>query len=458
MSVSSETGIAKYFRFAENGTNLRTEILAGLTTFMTMAYIMVVNPGILADAFSSSMGGNGDYFGALMIATILSTAITTILMGLYAKYPFALAPGMGLNAYLAFVVSTNPDITAGTVLGAVLISGIVFLVLTLVGARQAIVAAIPMVIKRAIPVGIGLFIATIGLKGAGLVQVIDGSLVLGELTVNKGQMTSPVLTIIGIAVISILLIRKVKGAIFLGIIITALIGALPYFGQTTLPSGSWIGVPAWGDWTSLVFGKLDVIGALNLGFFTVIFAFLFVDMFDTIGTLIGVADQGGFLNEKGELERIDKAMTVDAVGTILGAFCGTSTVTSYIESAAGVGAGGRTGLTAIVVGICFLLALVFQPILSIIPGAATYPALIIVGIMMMKGIGRIKWDDFLEAIPAFLGIVLMPLTSSIANGIAAAFIAYSLLMVIAGQGKKVHWLVHVLSILFVLRFAFITGL
>lgn len=458
MSLSSETGIAKYFRFAENGTNLRTEIIAGLTTFMTMAYIMVVNPAILEDAFRSSMGGDGNYFGAIMIATILSTAVTTILMGLYAKYPFALAPGMGLNAYFAFVVATNPDITAGTVLGAVMISGIVFFVLSLIGARQAIVAAIPTVIKRAIPVGIGLFIAVIGLKGSGLVQVIDGNLILGDLAVNKGQMTSPVLTIVGLAIISILLVRKVKGAIFIGIIITALIGAIPYFGQTSLPSGSWFGVPAWGDWTSLVFGKLDVLGALNLGLFTVIFAFLFVDMFDTIGTLIGVADQGGFLNEKGELERIDQAMQVDAFGTMLGSVFGTSTVTSYIESAAGVAAGGRTGLTAIVVGICFLLALVFQPILSIIPGAATYPALVVVGILMMKGIGRIKWDDFLEAIPAFLAIVVMPLTSSIANGIAVAFISYSLLMIATGQAKKVHWLVYLLSVLFICRFIFIQGL
>ena len=458
MSLSSETGIAKYFRFAENGTNLRTEILAGLTTFMTMAYIMVVNPEILEKAFRTTMGGDGDWKGAIMIATILSTAVTTILMGLYARYPFALAPGMGLNAYFAFVVATNPGITAGTVLGAVMISGIVFLVLSLIGARQAIVAAIPTVIKRAIPVGIGLFIAVIGFKGSGLMQIIDGNLVLGDLTVNRGQQTSPVLTIIGLAIISVLLVRKVKGSIFLGIIITALVGAIPYFGQTKLPEESWFGVPAWGDWTSLVFGKLDVLGALNLGFFTVVFAFLFVDMFDTIGTLIGVADQGGFLNEKGELERIDRAMQVDAFGTMLGSVFGTSTVTSYIESAAGVAAGGRTGLTAVVVGICFLLALVFQPILSIIPGAATYPALIVVGILMMKGIGRIKWDDFLEAVPAFLGIVVMPLTSSIANGIAVAFISYSLLMIVTGQAKKVHWLVYLLSVLFILRFAFITGL
>ena len=207
-----------------------------------------------------------------------------------------------------------------------------------------------------------------------------------------------------------------------------------------------------------VFGKLDVLGALNLGLFTVIFAFLFVDMFDTIGTLIGVADQGGFLNEKGELERIDQAMQVDAIGTMLGSVFGTSTVTSHIESAAGVAAGGRTGLTAVVVGICFLLALVFQPILSIIPGAATYPALVVVGILMMKGIGRIKWDDFMEAIPAFLAIVVMPLTSSIANGIAVAFISYSLLMIVTGQAKKVHWLVYLLSVLFIFRFMFIQGL
>ncbi len=458
MSMSNETGIARYFRFAENRTDLRTEIIAGLTTFMTMAYIIVVNPGILAEAFESSLGGGGDYFGAIMIATILSTAFTTIFMGLYANYPFALAPGMGLNAYFAYVVATNPDITASTVLGAVMISGIVFLILTLIGARQMIVTAIPSVIKRSIPVGIGLFIALIGLKGAGIVQIVDGNLLLGDLTVNRGGDVSPVLSIIGIAIISLLLVRKVKGAIFIGIIITALIGAIPYFGQSHLPSGSWIGVPAWGDWTSLVLGKLDVLGALNLGLFTVIFAFLFVDMFDTLGTLIGVADQGGFLDEKGELPRIDKAMLVDSVGTIVGSVFGTSTVTSYIESAAGVAAGGRTGFTAVVVGILFILALFFQPILSVIPAAATYPALVIVGIMMMKGVTRIKWDDYLEAIPAFLAIVTMPLTSSIANGIAVAFVSYSFLMLVSGQGKKVHWLVYLLSVLFILRFAFVTGL
>lgn len=217
-------------------------------------------------------------------------------------------------------------------------------------------------------------------------------------------------------------------------------------------------MPAWGDWTSLVLGKLDVLGALNLGLFTVVFAFLFVDMFDTLGTLIGVADQGGFLDEKGELPRIDKAMLVDSVGTIVGSVFGTSTVTSYIESAAGVAAGGRTGFTAVVVGILFILALFFQPILSVIPAAATYPALVIVGIMMMKGVTRIKWDDYLEAIPAFLAIVTMPLTSSIANGIAVAFVSYSFLMLVSGQGKKVHWLVYLLSVLFILRFAFVTGL
>lgn len=458
MSMSSETGIARYFRFAENRTSLRTEIIAGLTTFMTMAYIMVVNPGILAEAFETSLGGNGDYFGAIMVATILSTALSTLLMGVFANYPFALAPGMGLNAYFATVVLTNQDITAATVLGAVMISGIVFLILTLVGARQMIVASIPSVIKRAIPVGIGLFIALIGLKGAGIIQIVDGNLLLGDLTVNRGGDISPVLSIIGIAIISLLLVRKVKGAIFIGIIATALIGAIPYFGQSHLPAGSWIGVPAWGDWTSLVLGELDVLGALNLGLFTVVFAFLFVDMFDTLGTLIGVADQGGFLDEKGELPRIDKAMLVDSVGTIAGSIFGTSTVTSYIESAAGVGAGGRTGFTAVVVGILFLLALFFQPILSVIPAAATYPALIIVGIMMMKGVTRIKWDDYVEAIPAFLAIVTMPLTGSIANGIAAAFISYSFLMLASGQGKKVHWLVYVLSVLFILRFAFVTGL
>jgi len=458
MSLANETGIAKYFRFAENRTNLRTEILAGITTFMTMAYIMVVNPGILEPAFRTTLGGDGDYFGAIMIATILSTALTTLFMGLYANYPFALAPGMGLNAYFAHLVMTSENITAATVLGAVMISGIAFFILTIISARQMLVSAIPGVIKRAIPVGIGLFIALIGLKGAGIVQVVEGNLVLGDLTVNRGGATSPVLSIIGIAIISLLLVRKVKGAIFIGIIITALIGALPFFDQSHLPTGSWIGVPAWGDWTNLVFGKLDVLGALNLGFFTVVFAFLFVDMFDTIGTLIGVADQGGFLDEKGNLPRIDKAMLVDSVGTMLGAVLGTSTVTSYIESAAGVGVGGRTGFTAVVVAILFILALFFQPLLSVIPAAATYPALIVVGVMMMKGVARIKWDDYLEAIPAFLAIVAMPLTGSIANGIAVAFISYSFLMLVAGEGRKVHWLVYLLAVIFVFRFAFVSGL
>jgi AGZA family xanthine/uracil permease-like MFS transporter len=436
----TEGFLSTFFKFPENGTNLRTEIVAGITTFLTMSYIIIVNPLVVSST--------GMPIPAVMIATCLSAAFATLMMGLTANYPFALAPGMGLNAYFAMVVTMNPDITWETALGAVFISGIVFIILSLIKFREMIIEAVPQCMKDAIPAGIGLFIAIIGFKNAGIVEIV-GSGQDAVLTLGSFGDKATLLAGIGLLITSILLALKVRGAILLGILLTTVIGGLPLFGLTQW-SGKLVEMPAFSDWFQIV-GKMDVAGALSLGLFSVIFVFLMVDMFDTIGTLIGVAGQGGFLKD-GKLERATPALLSDAVGTVVGAFFGTPTVTSYIESASGVAAGGRTGFTAVVVSILFLISLFFGPLVGMIPGAATAPALIIVGAMMMASVKRVDWSDFGQSIPAFLTIALMPFTSSIANGIAFGFIAYSVIQVFAGKAKNVHWLTYIIAATFIAKF------
>ncbi|NLA57910.1 MAG: NCS2 family permease [Firmicutes bacterium] len=413
--------------------------MAGITTFMTMAYIIFVNPSICSET--------GMPFAAVMYATIASSVLATVLMAFLANYPFALAPGMGLNAYFTYSVVLGMGMPWQTALGAVFISGVVFLVLSVSRVREEIVNAVPGTLKSAIGAGIGLFIAFIGLKGSGI-MVSDPATY-----VAIGKLTEPntVVTIIGLVITSILLVRGVRGAILYGILISTAV-AIP-FGVTTFPKGivQW---PSLSAWEPILF-KLDIGGALRWGIFDVIFAFLFVDMFDTVGTLIGVSTRGGFLDEKGHLPRADRALLSDSIGTIAGAMFGTPTVTTYVESAAGVAAGGRTGLTALTTAVCFALAAFFLPIVSIVPEAATAPALILVGVMMMGAITRIDWNDFSEAIPALLTLAGMPFTFSIANGIAFGFISYSVIKLLSGKGKEVHWVIHVLALLFVLRFIYL---
>lgn len=423
-----------FFKLKENNTNVRTEIIAGITTFMTMAYIIFVNPDILSTT--------GMDKGAVMTATIVSAGLTTILMGLMTNYPFALASGMGLNAFFAFVIA--PQYGWQAALGAVLISGIVFIILSVTGAIGYIDAAVPTTLKRAVAAGIGLFIAYIGLQSGGIIVSDEATQVaLGDLT-----QPGPLLTLIGILIISVLMARRVRGAILIGILLTTVVSF--FMGIKELPSGigDIFGLPASLAPIAL---KLDPKAILSVPFF-VIFSFLFVDVFDTMGTLLGTGARAGFLDEKGRLPRVNRAMLADAIGTVGGALLGTSTVTTYVESTAGVSEGGRTGLTSIVTGVLLLLTLFLAPLAGLIPSEATAPALVIVGVLMVGGVMKIDFDDFTEAFPAFLTIIFMPLAYSIADGIAFGFIAYPVVKLVAGKGKEVHWLVYLLAVVALIHF------
>lgn len=445
----------KFFKLREHNTDVKTEIIAGITTFMTMAYIIFVNPLLLKQGGINQAGAlfegaleftslNDPYVAALVTATILAAGLTTILMGLVTNYPFALASGMGLNAYFAFVVA--PQYGWQAALGAVLISGIVFFVLAVLGVIDQIDRAVPTSLKRAVAAGIGLFIALIGLKNAGIIVGSPATLVtLGDL-----KASGPALAAIGLIITAVLLGLKVKGAILLGIIITTVIGM--FTGVTQVPAniGQVVGAPASLAPIAL---ELNFRGALQLGFM-VIFALVFVDLFDTMGTLLGTGARAGFLDKDGNLPKVKSAMIVDAIGTMGGAALGTSTVTTYVESTAGISEGGRTGLTAVVTGILFLFALFLTPLAGIVPGQATAPALVIVGVLMMGAITQIDFDDFTEAFPAFVTIAFMPFAFSIAHGIAAGFLAYPLVKVVAGRAKEVHWFVYILAVISLIHFVY----
>lgn len=422
--------LERLFRLKENGTDVRTEVIAGVTTFMTMAYILFVNPDILSTT--------GMPFGAVMTATALSAGITTILAGLMANYPYALASGMGLNAFFAFVVAAQAGWQAA--LGAVFLSGVVFLILSVTGAINVLDAAMPKTLKRAVGVGIGLFIALIGLINAGIIQGSPDTVITRGNFADKGT----ALALIGLLITAVLMARGVRGSILLGILITAVIG-IP-MGVTQI-TGSIVGKPASLAPIAL---KMDIKGALSLGFMT-IFSFWFVDVFDTVGTLVGTASRAGMLDEKGQLPRIKEMMTVDAIGTCLGAALGTSTVTTYVESSAGIAEGGRTGLTALVIGALFLVSLIFAPLAGMIPGQATAPALIIVGVLMMLPVREIDWSDFSDAFPAFMTIVMMPFAYSISDGISAGFISYVVVKLLSGKAKEIHWLVYILAAISVIH-------
>jgi len=386
-------------------------------------------------------------FMAFMIATIVSAIFATVLMAFFANYPFALAPGMGLNAYFTYTVVFQMGYDWQVALGAVFISGIIFVLLSLSGVREAIINAIPAGLKSGISAGIGLFIAFIGLQNAGIVVADQATMV----AIGSLREPAVILAMVGIILTGILLARNVRGAILIGIFATALVG-IP-LGVTPIPDGIF-SVPRFSSWAP-VFGKLDIRGALGVGLIEVVFAFLFVDLFDTIGTLVGVSERAGFLDKDGKLPRAEKALLADSIGTVGGAVMGTSTVTTYVESAAGVAAGGRTGLTALVTAGCFFLALFFGPLFSAIPNAATAPALIVVGAMMARGVLSIKWDFMDEALPAFIAMIAMPLTYSIATGIALGFIVYPLMKALSGKAKEVHWIMWVLAVLFAVRFLYL---
>ncbi|GAB4386590.1 MAG: NCS2 family permease [Elainellaceae cyanobacterium] len=448
--------IARYFKFAELGTNLRTEILAGITTFVTMAYILVVNPAILSNAIF--LQESGDLFGELVIATAISSAIATVIMGLLANYPFALAPGMGLNAFFAFSVVLGLGIDWRLALAAVLVEGIIFIILSVLSVRNLIITAIPECLKRATAVGIGLFIAYIGLSGNPAAPP-EGGYGAGIIVANEatktglGDLGNPVtlMAIVGILLTSAFVARRIKGALLWGILATAVLGWI--LGITPWPTGI-VGLPQFPvDLIGQAFVGFGGLTASNFAnFLAVMFVFLFVDMFDTVGTLTGVGIQANMINDRGELPKATQAFLADAVGTTAGALLGTSTVTSYIESAAGVSEGGRSGFTAIVTAALFVLSIFFIPLISGIPAFATTATLVIVGVLMAGNVVGINWRDPAESIPCFLTILLMPLTYSIAEGLAVGFITYPLLKAFQGKGHEVGVAVWVLAAIFVFRF------
>lgn len=434
------TAIVRYFRFEENGATFRTEVIGGLTSFVTMAYIVAVNPGMLSEALGK------DLFGELLFATCISAALATLIMGIVANYPFALAPGMGLNAFFAYTVVLGMGVRWDLALGVVLASGILFTLLTLVRVREAIINAVPDTIKHATACGIGLFIAFIGLKNAGIVAANSATLItLGEIR------SGPVgLTLLGVLGTGVMLARGVKGAILYGMLGVTVLGMLT--GVTAAPEG-FFSLPAWPE---QLFGvaAVNLAAAFDVGLIGVVFVFLFVDMFDTMGTLVGVSGRAGFLDERGRLPRANRALLADSLGTVFGSLFGTSTVTTYIESASGISAGARTGFASVVTGAMFLLALFLTPLVEAIPAFATAPALIVVGVLMMASVVNVKWHDVTDALPAFLTMIAMPLTFSISDGLAMGFIAFPIVKRLGRQGDEVNPLVDLLAVIFIARYLF----
>lgn len=438
----AETGLAvrleEYFEFRRLGADWRTELLAGCTTFITMAYIVFVNPSILADA--------GMPFGAVVAATCLSAAFGTLFMGVFAKYPIALAPGMGLNAYFAYSVVKGMGVAWETALGAVFLSGVAFLALTALGIRQWIVTAIPPELYAGVVGGIGLFIAFIGLRNAGVIVANDATLV------SLGNLRAPetALALGGLVLIAALQAWKVRAAILLGVLGTTLAAAV-------------LGVAEWKPQSydlSAIWGtafKLDIWAALKLGLLEIVFVFLFVDLFDNVGTLVALSKKAGLLDAQGKIPRVDRVLVCDGAATVAGALAGTPTVVSYIESASGIAAGGRTGVASVVTGLLFLAAMFVAPLIGAVPAAATAPALVIVGSLMLTSIGEVDWEDSLNAVPAFLTLIAIPLTFSIANGLAFGIVAFVALRAARGRWREVSAAAYVLAALLVARFIYVSG-
>jgi AGZA family xanthine/uracil permease-like MFS transporter len=428
--------VEKFFQLKENNTTVRTEVLAGITTFLTMAYILAVNPIIL--------GETGMDKGAVFTATALASLIATLVMALFAKLPFALAPGMGLNAFFAFTVVLHMGYSWSMALTAVFLEGIIFLILSFFNVREAIINIIPLNLKRAISVGIGLFITLIGMKNAGIIAGNNATLVsLGDM-----GSASVLLAFFGLILIASLLIFKVRGALLIGILTTTIL-AVP-FGAASFPEGfKIISLPA--SIAPIAF-KFEWSSIFTTDMLIVLFTFLFVDIFDTVGTLVGVSTKAGMLTKDGKIPRVKQALIADAIGTTVGAMLGTSTVTTYVESSAGVEEGGRTGLTSLTTALLFGAALLLSPLFLMIPSAATAPALILVGLFMITPIKDIDFSDYTEAVPAFLCFIMMPLTFSIAEGIVFGLISYVILKVIKGKGKEIPVLTYIIAALFVFSF------
>lgn len=437
-SESKVLVMLKMFRLQENNTTVRTELLAGLTTFLTMVYIVVVNPAILSAA--------GLPFEQVFMATVIAAIIGTLIMALAANYPIAIAPGMGMNAYFVTEV-VQQDVSYSVILGTVFLAGILFVILSLTRLREILIMAIPPSLKYGITSGIGLFIAFLGLRMSGIIVASESTLV------TMGDLTAPgtVLTIVGLFVTLGLIARRVTGALFIGMAITALLGV--FTGQLEFEQGFTSVPPA------PVFWDIDIAGVFSNGLYTVIFAFLLVTIFDTTGTMIGVAEQAGFIRKDGSLPRARAALMADATATTAGAMFGTSPSSAYIESSSGVAAGGRTGLTTVVVAGLFFISIFFSPLVGAVSSlsAITAPVLIIVGCFMMEGLAKINWQAFDEAFPAFIIILSMPLTSSIATGIAFGFISYPLLKIMSGRAKDVHWILYLFGFIFILQMIFFPG-
>ncbi len=451
--------LEKFFKLKENGTNVRTEVVAGVTTFMTMAYILAVNPSILS---ASGMDAQ-----AVLIATAIASFIGTICMALLANYPFALAPGLGLNAYFAYTVCGSMGYSWQIALFAVFVEGLIFIVLSLTKVREAIFNAIPLQLKKGVSVGIGLFIAFIGLQNAGIVVNNDSTLVsIVDFTADfHTSGISALLAVIGVFIIAVLYVKKVKGAILIGIFATWILGIicqLTGLYVVTPDAGYYSLIPAWSSFNlgaiSSVFGqcfKADFSSLRAFDFVAIVCAFLFVDIFDTLGTLIGCATKADMLDKEGKLPRIKEALLADAIATTAGAVLGTSTTTTFVESSAGVAEGGRTGLSSVVTGLLFLLAVFLSPIFITIPSFATAPALLFVGFLMISAVTAIDFNDFTEAVPAYLALIAMPLTYSISEGIAAGVISYVVINLISGKAKKITPLMYVLAVLFICKFIFL---
>nr|WP_132245094.1 NCS2 family permease [Marinisporobacter balticus] len=426
--------LANLFKLSENKTTIKTEIIAGVTTFMTMAYILIVNPDILS--------ATGMDRGAVFTATALSAAFATFLMAFMANLPFALAPGMGLNAFFAFSVVIGMGYSWQFALTAVLIEGLIFIILTLTNVREAIINGMPMVIKNSVSVGIGLFIAFIGFQSAGI--IVDNPATL----VGLGNVKDPgvLLALVGIIVTGILLVKNIKGALLMGIIVTTIGGII--IGKTAIPD-TFISTPP--SIKPIFWQFVSMKEVLSWNMVIVVFTFLFVDLFDTLGTLIGVSTKANMIDKDGKIPKVKQALFADAIGTTAGAMMGTSTVTTYVESASGVAEGGRTGLTALTTGVLFLISAACAPIFATVPPQATAAVLIVVGMFMMSPILKINFEDYTEAIPAFLTIIMMPLAYSIAEGLVFGTISYVLLKVMAGRSKEVHPMMYVITTLFILK-------
>ncbi|SDE07603.1 putative MFS transporter, AGZA family, xanthine/uracil permease [Priestia aryabhattai B8W22] len=437
-SVPNPSWLDKLFHLTERKTDVKTEILAGITTFVTMSYIIFVNPTILADA--------GIPKEAAIAATIFATVFATLLFALWANMPIAVAPGMGLNAFFTYTVVLGEGLTWQTGLGAVFISGIVFFILTITGLRKKIIEGIPAILKSAISVGIGLFIAFIGFKQAGIIVSSKENLVaLGQLT-----KPGPLLALLGFIAVTVLTARKIKGAALISILLVSI--AEMVLGVVEAPKSISSVVSFSMPSMSETFLQMDIKSALHYGLFSIIFSFTLVELFDNLGSMIGLSKKAGLMDEKGEIKGLDKALMADSLATVASAAMGSTAMNAYVENAAGIAEGGKTGLKALVVAILFLVSLLFTPLISIIPSFATAPILIMVGALMLTEIKNIPLDEITDAVPAFCTIILMPLTFSIGEGLALGFLSYTFVKLLAGRAKEIHWIMYMISAAFIINF------